>query len=164
MHLSDFHTFRGYEILDREKKKLTPSMEDYMEMIYRLCMNSPYVRMNQLAEKLNVRTSSSTKIVQKLNALDLVHYEKYGLIELSEKGKILGEYLYHRHHVIERFLELIGNQGSVLKDTELIEHYIRPELLHHLECFNAFMNQNKDIKERYEAFIDKEMNQHSTPG
>ncbi len=152
MNLSDFHTFRGYEILDREKKKLTPSMEDYMEMIYRVCMDNSYVRMNQLAEKLNVRTSSSTKIVQKLNALNLVHYEKYGLIELSDKGRILGEFLYHRHQVIEKFLELIGSHNNVLKDTELIEHYVRPELLQNLEYFNAFMEENKDIKERYATF------------
>lgn len=164
MNRSSFYTFRGYEILDREKKQLTPSMEDYMEMIYRVCKEHQFIRMNQLAEKLNVRTSSSTKIVQKLSGLNLVHYEKYGLIELSEEGRILGEFLYHRHDVIEKFLQLIGSREDVLKDTELIEHYVGPELLHNLECYNAFLQENEDIRTRYEQFTRGRDMEDSTTG
>lgn len=34
MNNKDFHTVRGYEILGKQKKVLTHSMEDYLEMIY----------------------------------------------------------------------------------------------------------------------------------
>lgn len=157
MDLSEFYTFRGYEILSREKNILTPSMEDYMEMIYRICINEHHVRMNQLAENLNVRTSSSTKIVQKLSKIDLVHYEKYGLISLTEKGENIGKLLYHRHKVIEKFLGLIGVEDTLLKDIELIEHYIRPKLLKNIEQFNQFLEGNQDVLQRYYAYIEKEL-------
>ena len=32
-----FHTYRGYQKIKQEKTRLTPSMEDYLEMIYRHC-------------------------------------------------------------------------------------------------------------------------------
>lgn len=155
MNLSEFYTFRGYEILDREKNILTPSMEDYMEMIYRICMDENYVRMNKLAEHLNVRTSSSTKIVQKLNKIGLVNYEPYGLISLTEKGENIGGFLFERHKVIEQFLILIGVEDTILKDTELIEHYISPKLLRNIEMFNKFLDENKDVLEKYYHFIEK---------
>ncbi|WP_414632576.1 metal-dependent transcriptional regulator, partial [Clostridium tyrobutyricum] len=74
----EFYTLRGYKMLNQEKNLLTSSMEDYLEMIYRMCRSEDYVRMNQLAKNLNVRPSSATKIVQKLKELGMVDYQKYG--------------------------------------------------------------------------------------
>ena len=83
----EFYTVRGYKMLNGDKKLLTASMEDYLEMIYRIHKEEGYVRMNQLAEKLNVRPSSASKTVQKLNSLGMVDYQKYGIIKLTEEGK-----------------------------------------------------------------------------
>ena len=33
----EFHTYRGYQKLRQEDIQLTPSMEDYLEMICRMC-------------------------------------------------------------------------------------------------------------------------------
>ena len=63
----EFHTVRGYQMLSSESKVLTSSMEDYLEMIYRIYLDDGYARINQLADKLNVRPSSTT--VQKLYEL-----------------------------------------------------------------------------------------------
>ena len=61
-------------MLNSEDKILTSSLEDYLEMIYRICLEDGYARINQLADKLNVRPSSTTKVVQKLCELKLVDY------------------------------------------------------------------------------------------
>ena len=45
----DFHTVRGYQLLSAEKKVLTSSMEDYLEMIYRISREEGEVRVNQSA-------------------------------------------------------------------------------------------------------------------
>lgn len=139
-------------MLDQEQELLTPSMEDYLEMIYRNCLLEGHVRMNQLAEQLHVRTSSTTKIVQKLALLDLVDYEKYGIIQLTEKGKKLGEFLLHRHKVIESFLEKIGVHENLLKDTEMIEHQVSIDLLENIEIFNHFLAHRPDIIEDFHLF------------
>lgn len=138
--------------MDRESNILTPSMEDYLEMIYRICREDNYVRMNQLANRLNVRPSSSTKLVQKLSSIGLVNYKKYGLISLTEKGEEIGEFLFHRHEVIEKFLELIGVGHDSLKDTELMEHYVRPRVLKNIEGLNCFFEDNSEVLEKYYEF------------
>ncbi|WP_330680629.1 iron dependent repressor, metal binding and dimerization domain protein [Vallitalea longa] len=124
-------------------------MEDYLEMIYRICKEENYVRMNQLANRLNVRPSSSTKLVQKLSSIDLVNYKKYGLISLTKKGEEIGKFLYHRHNVIEKFLRLIGVKHNLLKDTELMEHYIKPRVLKNIEHLNYFFEDNSEVLEKY---------------
>ena len=80
MSNKEFHTFRGYEMIKKNKDHLTPSMEDYLEMIYRHCQEGGYVRINQLAEKLNVKASSASKTVSKLAEMGYLDYEKYGII------------------------------------------------------------------------------------
>lgn len=128
-------------------------MEDYLEMIYRICRDESYVRMNQLANNLNVRPSSSTKIVQKLSSIGLANYEKYGLISLTEKGEKVGEFLYHRHIVLEKFLNIIGVEDSILKDTELMEHYVRPVVLKNIEQFIKFLDSNPNILQKYYEYL-----------
>ena len=75
----EFYTVRGYQILDSGNKILSSSLEDYLEMIYRICLDEGYARINQLADKLNVRPSSTTKIVQKLCELGFVEYKNTAL-------------------------------------------------------------------------------------
>jgi Mn-dependent DtxR family transcriptional regulator len=128
-------------------------MEDYLEMIYRICRDNDYARMNQLANNLNVRPSSSTKIVQKLSSIGLVNYKKYGLIDLTPEGEKIGEFLYHRHMVLEKFLDIIGVEDSILKDTELMEHTIRPIVLKNIEQLVKFLDSNPDILQKYYKYL-----------
>ncbi|HEX2938259.1 MAG TPA: DtxR family transcriptional regulator, partial [Ruminiclostridium sp.] len=48
--MPDFHTVRGYQILEQHRKLLTPAMEDYLEMIYRHSLTESYMRVNTLAQ------------------------------------------------------------------------------------------------------------------
>jgi Mn-dependent DtxR family transcriptional regulator len=144
----EFHTVRGYQMLNSESKVLTSSMEDYLEMIYRICLENGYARINQLADKLNVRPSSTTKVVQKLYELGLVDYQRYGM----ENGKSIGEFLLERHEIIEEFLGNIGVKETLLKDTELIEHDVSLSALEAITSLNKFLTVNPQIKKQYDAF------------
>lgn len=148
----DFYTVRGYQMLNSENKLLTSSMEDYLEMIYRICLKEGYVRINQLALKLNVRPSSTTKIVQRLSELSLVDYKRYGIIKLTDKGKELGEYLLKRHEIIQEFLKNLGIEETLLRDTELIEHDVSRNTLGNMYIFNIFFSENPEIKRKYDKF------------
>lgn len=147
-----FYTVRGYQMLNAENKSLTSSMEDYLEMIYRICKEEGYARVNQLAEMLNVRPPSTTKVIQKLNELGLVDYEKYGIIQLTEEGKSIGGFLLKRHEIIEEFLRILGIEETRLKDTEMIEHDVSLNALKSIYVLNEFLSGNPDIMERYETF------------
>lgn len=148
----EFHTVRGYQMLNSESKILTSSMEDYLEMIYRICLENGYVRVNQLSEKLNVRPSSTTKVVQKLSELGLVDYQRYGIIQLTEDGKSIGEFLLERHEIIETFLRNIGVKETLLKDTELIEHDVSLSALEAIDSLNKFLSDNPQVKKQYEVY------------
>ncbi len=141
----EFRTVRGYQILDAESKALTASMEDYLEMIYRTCGEEGYARVNRLAERLNVRPSSTTKVIKKLKDLGLVNYQKYGVIKLTEKGKALGSFLLKRHEVIEEFLKILGVEETRLKDTEMIEHDVSISTLRGLYTLNRFLRESPDV-------------------
>ena len=154
----EFHTVRGYQMLNSEKKSITSSMEDYLEMIYRTCLKEGFSRTNQLAEELNVRPSSATKVVQKLKELELVDYEKYGVIVLTKEGKILGEFLLRRHQIIEEFLKNLGIKDTLLQDTEMIEHDVSFNALKSIYLFNEFLAENPEIMKQYEKFKEEYKN------
>ena len=151
----EFYTVRGYKMLNGDKKLLTASMEDYLEMIYRIHKEEGYVRMNQLAEKLNVRPSSASKTVQKLNSLGMVDYQKYGIIKLTEEGKKLGSFLLKRHNIIEEFLKNIGIKEMRLKDTEMMEHGMSLSTLQNIYILNKFFADNPDVMTRFEDYKAK---------
>ena len=76
-----FYTFRGYSLLGYQLRNLTPGMEDYLEMLYRLTSGKGYVRLNDLARHLNVQPSSASKMIQKLS--------QHGFIKMKNTGNTL---------------------------------------------------------------------------
>lgn len=153
----EFHTVRGYELLRQQKERLTPAMEDYLEMVYRLCELSQYTRIGKLSDALHVRPSSASKMIVKLSEKGFVEYDRYEIILPTEKGKNAGAYLLHRHQTIERFLCLIGSKEQLL-ETELIEHVLSPGTVCSINTLLRFFERNDLAKAEYESFqeINKE--------
>ena len=157
MQNNEFHTVRGYQLLEQEKKLLTSAMEDYLEMIYRNVHKEGYMRINKLSEQLNVKPSSATKMVQKLTELGLLNYEKYSIIFLTEKGKAIGKFLLDRHNIIEKFLKNIGISENLLVETELIEHNLSANTLKSIDQFNRFIEKHPEVVKKFEQFKKKDI-------
>ena len=121
-------------------------MEDYVEMMCRLSKEQPYIRIKKLSENLNVRPSSSSKMMSLLKEMQLVSYEKYGIITLTEKGFALGEYLLHRHEVLHRFFCLLNRSEEELQQTEQIEHFINEKTLSNIEELLPYLKEIKENK------------------
>jgi len=153
----EFHTVRGYQLLHQNHKMLTPAMEDYLEMVYRNIGEEGYVRMSELADKLNVRASSATKMIQKLGELGFIKYQRYGMIKVTEAGKEVGEYLLRRHSAVEQFLSLIGITDQLLVETELIEHYVSAGTLRHVEILNQFFFSYPELLRRFRGYVSAQM-------
>lgn len=146
-----FHTVRGYQLIEQNKRNLTSAMEDYLEMIYRNSMEEGYIRIGTLAKLLNVSAPSASKMVQRLSELGLVKFQKYGIIIMNDSGKEMGEYLLERHELLEDFLRLLGSD-DLLQQTELMEHNITPQLLKNIKILNDFFMDNKDIMDQYNEY------------
>lgn len=156
--IKDFHTVRGYQLLEQNKRHLTSAMEDYLEMIYRNSMEEGYLRIGKLAELLNVRAPSASKMVQRLSEYGLLKFKKYGIIVLNDNGKEIGEYLINRHKAIEAFLKLLGCEDDILQQTELIEHDINPELLINIQILSNFLVENEEILVKFNDYKNRSKN------
>ncbi len=152
MENHEFHTVRGYQLLEQNKKILTSALEDYLEMIYRNIDREGFLRINELAELLHVQNSSATKMAQKLGALGLIRYRKYGMIFLTDDGRELGKFLLDRHNIIAAFLKALGATGDLLVETELIEHNISTDTLGHMKRLALFFERYPDVAESFRRF------------
>lgn len=150
MDNKDFYTFSEY--MKKEQHDLTASMEDYLEMIYRLSQETGFTRINELSNALNVQPPSATKMVQRLAKLKLLKYERYGVIMLEKSGVSMGEALLKRHNTIEGFLRLMGiSEKDVLEETEKIEHTLSP---YTVKCFEDYLNFCREHPDTADMFAE----------
>lgn len=142
----EFYTFNSF--IKSNTGIITASMEDYIEMIYRLSDNTGFTRVVDLSKALNVKPASISNMIRKLDDLNLVTYEKYGYIKLTEDGDSYGAYLLYRHNTIEKFLKVIGVTNNVLEETEKIEHVLNKETFERIENFIEIIDNHPIIKEK----------------
>lgn len=140
----DYYTFNEY----MKNNKLTPSEEDYIEMIYRLNIENNKVQVKDISNTLNIKPPSVTKMIKKLNDKDLLIYRKYDNIELTSLGQSVGKKLLNRHNTIKAFLSILGIKESIHEETETIEHTINVETLIKIEELIDFFEHNDDILEK----------------
>lgn len=152
---NEFHTVRGYQLLEENRNKLTSAMEDYLEMIYRNSLEEGYIRINVLAQLLNVRAASASRMVQRLGELGLLIYKKYEIIILSDYGRKIGEYLLERHNIIENFLKILSCEDDLLQQTELIEHNMNSSTVYKINILTSFLVDNKELLECFHEYQKK---------
>lgn len=121
---------------------LSPSLEDYLEEIYRLSQSGETVRVTDIAACLNVSLPSVTNALKKLSETSYIRYRPYRNIVLTEKGKDLGSFLVERNKIIRDFLKLIGSKCDVVAEAEAMEHYLS------LPTITAIINFVKFAKEQ----------------
>lgn len=130
----------------------TPSMEDYLERIYKLIEEKGYARVSDIAEGLEVHPSSVTKMIQKLDKDNYLIYEKYRGLVLTNKGKKMGKRLMERHHLLEEFLTAIGVQEeNIYKDVEGIEHHLSWDSITCIETLVEFLKRDSGRVEELKA-------------
>lgn len=122
MEEEKYYTLTGYKI--KNNYLITEAMEDYIEMIYRNTMEKQEITVKELSLLLNVRPSSVSKMINKLNELDIVHLHRYGPISLTKKGKNLGKFYLERHNILTSFFKRLNKEDFKLEQVEKIEHFV----------------------------------------
>ncbi|MDA8354332.1 MAG: transcriptional regulator MntR [Firmicutes bacterium] len=135
----------------------TPSMEDYLENIYKLIEQKGYARVSDIAEALEVHPSSVTKMVQKLDQSKYLVYEKYRGLVLTPKGRKIGKRLLDRHTLLEEFLRIIGvDEERIYDDVEGIEHHLSWDSITNIEYLVEYFQKNPDRLEEFLALKEAE--------
>ncbi|MGE5782098.1 MAG: transcriptional regulator MntR [Nitrososphaerales archaeon] len=127
-------------------KDRTPRMEDYLEVIYELVQSKGYATTVDISQYLNVSSPSVTKMVQRLDEAEMLIYEKYRGIRLTEHGISIAVSIRNRHGLLSEFFRLIGvDENTANEDAEGLEHHLHPESIKKLEKFVNIMKNNPDI-------------------
>ncbi|MCS1350741.1 transcriptional regulator MntR [Mechercharimyces sp. CAU 1602] len=135
----------------------TPSMEDYIENIYKLIEQKGYARVSDIAEALSVHPSSVTKMVQKLDEKEYLIYEKYRGLILTAKGEQFGKRLLERHQLLEEFLRAIGvKEELIYDDVEGIEHHLSWNSIMCIEQLVQFLQEKPERVDDFKAFKKKQ--------
>lgn len=102
------------------------SQNIYLKAMYLLSLNHKKIRVTDIANKLNYTKSSVSKALIKLNSNDLINYETYKDITLTETGKNKAEELLLKENTLELFLIGVLNveEETAKKDIEIISHLV----------------------------------------
>lgn len=139
-------------------KDLSPSLEDYLEEIYRLSISAGTIRVTDIAIKLDVSLPSVNKAIRKLKDQAYVTHERYGEITVTDQGNHLGRYLVERNRLLQEFLLLIEADCDVEKESEAMEHYLSNTTIKAIEVLIIFL---KKYQHCYKEFLNSTNKQDS---
>ncbi len=125
---------------------LTPSLEDYLEAVWVIGQKKKVVRIKDIVKHLGVKAASVIGAMKILADRGLVVHERYGYVDLTDKGVGIAKDIYHRHKVLTKFFhEILGvDLETATKDACKIEHYIDKKTLERIVKFIEFIETSPD--------------------
>ncbi len=120
---------------------MTISEENYIKVIYHLSLVSPTgVNTNAIAGMLETKASSVTDMLKKLSDKELVAYQKYQGVTLTENGFLSAKMIVRKHRLWEVFLvEKLGFAWDEVHEiAEELEHIKSEALIDKLDEFLEF--------------------------
>jgi DtxR family Mn-dependent transcriptional regulator len=120
---------------------MTISEENYIKVIYHLSLVSPKgVNTNAIAGMLDTKASSVTDMLKKLSEKDLVSYQKYQGVTLTEKGFYSAKMIVRKHRLWEVFLvdKLGFSWDEVHEIAEELEHIKSEKLVNKLDEYLGY--------------------------
>ncbi|MFW6022288.1 MAG: metal-dependent transcriptional regulator [Halanaerobiaceae bacterium] len=142
---------------------LSPSLEDYLEEIYRFSCELGFIRITDVANKLDVSLPSVNKAVNVLSEKGYLEYIPYKNIDLTSKGAKLGKFLVDRNQMLQNFLTVIGSKADKEVEAEAIEHYLSKETVNAMTMVVEFFQLNPEIQEKLNKYQKEIRNNQSKP-
>jgi DtxR family Mn-dependent transcriptional regulator len=137
----------------------TRNIEDYLEAIWDLQKNKGYIKVKDIADKLEVTRPSVSEMIKKLSENEYIIYEKYGGIIFTGRGKKLAQEIKKRHNLFVEFLKIIGvSEENAQQDACKLEHDVSPETITCLLEFVEFISllpESSKWKENFQEYLKK---------
>lgn len=115
--------------------------ENYLKIIYHLSSDTDAaVQTNAIAEKMGTKAASVTDMIKKLADKQLIIYQKYQGVKLTNTGRRTAINIVRKHRLWEVFLvEKLNFKWDEVHDiAEELEHINSSELIERLDEFLAF--------------------------
>lgn len=106
------------------------AIEDYLKTIYMLAEEESPVSTSRIAAERDVKPASVTSMIQRLDRLNLVDYEKHYGVTLTPAGRAIALEVIRHHRLIELYLiEALGfTWDEVHEQADILEHVISEKL------------------------------------
>lgn len=141
-----------------KRKKISRSLEDYLEAIHILIEQHDVARASGIAELLKVSRASVTGALKNLSELGLINYSPYSLISLTDKGIALGENIHHRHTVLKKFfIDVLSLPSPDAEEAACsIEHSVNEDILQRLILLGKTFDEHPDLLDRLKSITKKD--------
>lgn len=129
-----------------QTKKLSSSLEDYLEAIYMISSEKGAARPTDVAAYLGVANSSTTAALHLLKKRDLINHKPYDIITLTVSGKKIAVKISRKHKILTHFFtKILSIDDKTSNECACkIEHAIPDKVL---ERFIDFI----DFEEKHQA-------------
>jgi DtxR family Mn-dependent transcriptional regulator len=120
-----------------EDRKLSASLEDYLEAIFNLADESGCARSKDIAEALGVARSSVTGALQLLREKGLAHHEPYGGVTLTRQGRAAAREVARKHEILKSFfMNVLGVEKEAAQRAACqAEHALESDIIGKLVSF-----------------------------
>jgi Mn-dependent DtxR family transcriptional regulator len=89
-------------------------------------------------------------MLQRLDDVGYLEYEKYRGINLTQKGKQIAGTIRQKHGILLEFFEILGiGSDTANRDAEGLEHHINPKTIKQLRKFITFLKSNPKIIDNF---------------
>ncbi|WP_146872922.1 manganese-binding transcriptional regulator MntR [Halovibrio variabilis] len=114
----------------------TELIEDYVELIGDLLTHRGEARAADIANRMGVSQATVSKMIRRLNELELVTSKPYRSLFLTAAGQEMAETSRARHDVVLNFLRTLGVRDATARiDAEGMEHHVSDETLAIMQRF-----------------------------
>jgi len=145
--------------------KPSQTAEDYLERIHELIEEKGYARVVDIASSLDVKQASVTNMVQKLDDLGYLNYQKYRGLVLTEEGRTIALAIQKRHEMLSRFFSLFGIDAATQQsDIEGIEHHLSSKTMDMLTSLTDFFEQHPDTLKAFHHHFAQRRESIDDPG
>lgn len=116
---------------------LSSGLEDYLECIYNNIQLHGSVKAIDISKELNVSRASVTDALQRLASKGFINYERYGKIDILDKGIEKSKEVIEKHLILTRFFEevLKLSNEEASENACRIEHVITENAFEQLKRF-----------------------------
>lgn len=97
---------------------VSKALEEYLKTMYLLKKQNGNIRVTDIANKMECTKPSVNKALNNLKEEELVNYETYGTIELTEKGENLAKKILETYDIVYIFLKDVLNLDAKVADNE----------------------------------------------
>lgn len=121
---------------------LTYTEENYIKAVYSIQYrnDSGEVSVNEIAERMQTRPATVTDMFKKLSEKELINYEKYKKVQLTDSGEKIALSILRKHRLWETFLcnKLNFAWDEVHEVAEQLEHIQSQKLIDKMDEFLGF--------------------------